>query len=216
MKNIAKKIGLEKTNVKTACLFKRAKVGPHLGLILDRGKANTILIGITHAKALNTNINTIDCEFSSIIDKVSPHHNDIKYAESRALLTIVNNETLTYKNPILLSNLKYSTGLTHYPEQEKLKSTILFRSKIIFLSDKYNSKDPSILYQTRTKTEIVSLKNEERIIELVGLKSYDEYFKPLIDLDLGENRSSIADILLKKIDNDGVEGLMKILKDIPC
>jgi len=218
MKHVVKKIGIEKASIKEACLFTRAKVGPHLGLVLDSGKANSILIGITHADALNKEINTIDCEFSSLINKPEVFNNIMlkKVKESRAVLTIVNNETLNYKNPKLLEKLKYSTGLSHYPEQNYLKSKILFRNKIQYLSDEYNSKDPCILYQTKNKTEIVSIKNEERLIELVGINSYNNYFKPILDLSLilTEKKLPLADILIDKMNSDGIEGLMKILNKL--
>lgn len=219
MRNIVKKTGLEKISIKENCLFTRKKIGPHAGLVLHKGKANSIIIGLTHAEKIDNKINTIDCDFIELSSKLINKEENIEKTnlkQTRAILTIVCNNTLKYKNNNVLDKIISSAGLENYSSQEKLKTKILFHNKIIMLSDKYNSKDASILYQTKTKTEVVSIKNKERIVELIGMQTYEEYFQPLIDLDLGQQRSSIPDIIAEKIEKDGLEGLFKILKYMWC
>lgn len=216
MKTISKKIGLEKQNIKNLSLFTRAKIGTHLGMLLDEGKDNSVIIGITHSDILPEGIKTVGCEFSSLA-QINPYHSDtIKKNESRAVLTIVNNKTLQFKNQKILSKLIYQTGLINHHEQEKLKTKILLKNKITYLSNTYRSEDTHILYQTKTKTEAVSLNNRDRLIELIGVDMYDRQFAPLVNLysEIGEQKIPIADILKDKIGKEGIEGVMKILDKI--
>lgn len=222
MKNIVKKVGIEKASVKDLALFTRDKVGTHLGMILDKGKQNSIIVAITHSKSIGSEIKTFDCEFSSIEhQKPTPEimnnlENVIKRVESRAFLTIVHNDTLKYKNQKILTKLVHKTGTLHDYEKELLKRKILFKNKIVYLSNEYNSEETHILYQTKTKTEAISIKNDTRIIELIGKEAYNENFKSLIDLpeEIGSNRMPISEILREKIEDEGIEGLMRIINKL--
>jgi hypothetical protein len=216
MKHISKKLGLEKVKIKGLSLYTRAKVGTHIGMVLDEGKDNSIILGITHANSLSDDIKTISCDFSSLAE---PNLNNevLKYKnDSRAILTIVDKKTMLYKDQKVLGRLAYKTGLIHSIEQERLREKILLQNKITYLSNVYNSKDTYILYQTKTKTEAISLNNNKRLIELVGIEVYEKHFRPLHELgeSLGEKRLSIAEILQEKISKEGIEGLIKIIEKI--
>lgn len=220
MKTLSKKIGLENQYVKNTFIYTRAKVGTHLGLLLEEGKENSIIIGITHAKSIGNNIQTVGCEFDSLCTSSGISIDNSKVLktakESRAILTIVDNKTMQYKNQKILNHLKYSTGLSNKFEQEKLKEKILLENKITFLSNEYNSEKTYILYQTKTKTEAIDIKNEVKIRNLIGDKMYSNHIAPMLDLveKLGEEKLGIAHILKNEINNQGISGLFKIIQKI--
>ena len=219
MKTISKKIGFETQNIKNLCLYTRSGVGTHIGMVLEHGKENSVIIGVTHARTLSNNIHTIDCDFSSLSinnSLVDNFNKTFKKSESRAILTIVNNKTMEYKNQKILNYLQYKTGLINFKEQEYLKEKILLTNKITYLSNTYNSKDTHILYQTKTKTEAISITDNKRIINLIGYEIYEKHFKSLSDLPdiLGEQRLSISDILKKKIDTEGIGAIVTLINKI--
>lgn len=214
MKNFARKIGSETCKIENIALFTRNDVGTHLGMILDKGKLNSIIIGITHSKTLPHNFKTVSCEFNSLVEKKDMEYVDkIRKSESKAILTIVDNRTMSYKNHRILQNLKYKTGLLNQREQENLKEGVLLKNKLTHLSNEYNNLDSHILYQTKSKTEAISINNEGRLIELIGKNAYDIHIKSLLELSstIGDKRLSIVDILKDRVDRDGVGKVLEIL-----
>lgn len=218
MKTISKKIGFEISPIKKLCLYSRAGVGSHLGMILEEGKQNSVIIGITHSKFLPIDLKTHPCNFSALTtyDKGEKLDQLIRKKESNAILTIIDNKTMNYKNHKILHNLIHRTGLINKYEQENLKKQILTKNKISHLANEYNSEKTHILYQTKTKTEAIDINDKKRIIELVGLEIYDKNFKPLIELpmELGSQKLPIANILNEKSEKSGIEAICKILDNI--
>ena len=216
MKYFAKKVGLENSAVQGPEIFKRAGVGIHMVLPLEKVKSNSVVLSITHSQILQKSIKTVNCDFSAlstyIEDKIYPI---LKKDESMALLTIVSNNTFV-KSWKKLCDLKYRTGLINTNEREILKVKLLLKAKLTYISNRYSSKETYILYQTKYKTELVALSNKERLVELIGLEVYERCFDPLIKLgdSIGESKAPIADILKNKIDKDGIGSVMEILKKI--
>jgi len=176
-------------------------------------------LAITHSKTLKDGIKTVSCDFSSISNP-NPLSNaaDSPYSsndESMAILTIVSNDTFL-KSWRKLGDLRYRTGLINSVDRDKLQSKIMLRQKLTYISNRYSSEDTHILYQTKSKTELVSLNNRDRLIELVGIDTYNKCFEPLVTLvdDFGETRAPIADILKNKIDKEGISGVVEILKKL--
>jgi hypothetical protein len=184
MKTLIKKTLSEPSITPKLTLFTRAKVGTHLGIVLDEGKANSLIIGITHAKTLQTGIPTIDCDFCSLIKIKKPLEElskpeifeKVKKTESRAILTIVDNNTMQPKNQKQLYKLMASTGLIQKNEQDLLITKILLNEKFNYLANKFDNQKNYILYQTKNKAELVSIEDSERLTALLGLKLYEKHF----------------------------------------
>jgi hypothetical protein len=215
MSRIIKKIESEKIATKGLALYTRNNVGTHIGIKLGEGKQNSIIIGITHSDSLPLNFKTMNCEFTSLQLQNNNFNTNLKLInkESKAIFSIVDNKTLQLKNQKWLYKLQYTTGLTHKNEQEMLKEKILLYNKITYLSNSYNEKDYHILYQTKTKTEAISINNKERLVGLVGLQLYNEHIDPLVTLakNLSFNDLNIANIMKNLAERNGVNNLISII-----
>jgi hypothetical protein len=153
---------------------------------------------------------TYGCDFKEICEVTENmpeiEENFVK-EESRAILTIVDNKTIEYKNQKILSVLRYKTGLMHEKEREELKEKVLLKGKQTYLENTLKSQETHILYQTKKKIEGIPLSDKKRLVELVGHESYDEYFGGLEGI-------SYADVLRSKMNCEGIEGLKNFLDKI--
>ena len=116
MKSILKKVGNVKFSANGVRLFTQAGKGNHVGIIIDEGKVNSLIIGVTHSKILPKRVKTFGCQFSGLLDNTRTWSELNFKSESRATLSIVDNRTTRYTNKKFLNKLQQSTGLVHKRE----------------------------------------------------------------------------------------------------
>lgn len=216
MKTLSKYLFNHNIKHDSPLIFHRSGAGRHLGLPLHHGKSNSVIVAITHSDVIHKNIKTIPCDFSSVSQQFPSVSKELlKKAESRSILTIVDNDTFVHKTSKQLNTLIYKTGLGHTKEQKQLINKVLTEKKLTYIANTYSNTDTHILYQTKNKNELISINNSKRLIQLVGYNVYYEFFQPLTDMSsvTDTNSGVIANILIEKVNKEGLDGVLQIINN---